>query len=184
MKEFNTVKLYYGFPIFILGYPDAESGYNITACSSSYSLGSMVVFGLGSDSNAAEQIAHFKRCSLNVMSAESLATIEKAGFLHKRPKLTPDIPHIIQDDVPILTDALLTIELKIARVETFLNDTNFTAHVEKRLVRDDLIENDRLVNENFDPVYFIGDQHRRSYRFLEPERSGKLGSYLRQQKKQ
>lgn len=39
MKEFETEKLYYGFPVFILGYQDERFGYNTTTCSSSYSLG-------------------------------------------------------------------------------------------------------------------------------------------------
>ncbi|EGJ40634.1 hypothetical protein HMPREF9380_0666 [Streptococcus sanguinis SK49] len=38
-QSFNTSKLYYGFPIFILGYQDRNFGHNITTCSSSYSLG-------------------------------------------------------------------------------------------------------------------------------------------------
>ena len=38
-QSFNTSKLYYGFPIFILGYQDQNFGHNITTCSSSYSLG-------------------------------------------------------------------------------------------------------------------------------------------------
>lgn len=36
-QSFNTSKLYYGFPIFILGYQDQNFGHNITTCSSSYS---------------------------------------------------------------------------------------------------------------------------------------------------
>ncbi|MFR2463244.1 MAG: flavin reductase family protein, partial [Streptococcus salivarius] len=38
-QSFETSKLYYGFPIFILGYQDQAHGYNVTTCSSSYSLG-------------------------------------------------------------------------------------------------------------------------------------------------
>ncbi|MEE0219807.1 MAG: flavin reductase family protein, partial [Streptococcus sp.] len=38
-QSFNTSKLYYGFPIFILGYQDQNFEHNITTCSSSYSLG-------------------------------------------------------------------------------------------------------------------------------------------------
>ena len=42
-QSFNTSKLYYGFPIFILGYQDKNFGHNITTCSSSYSLGDWLV---------------------------------------------------------------------------------------------------------------------------------------------
>ena len=46
-QSFNTSKLYYGFPIFILGYQDKNFGHNITTCSSSYSLGDWLVIGVG-----------------------------------------------------------------------------------------------------------------------------------------
>ena len=45
-QSFNTSKLYYGFPIFILGYQDKNFGHNITTCSSSYSLGDWLVIGV------------------------------------------------------------------------------------------------------------------------------------------
>ena len=48
-QSFETSKLYYGFPIFILGYQDQTHGYNVTTCSSSYSLGDWLVMGVGSE---------------------------------------------------------------------------------------------------------------------------------------
>lgn len=53
-QSFKTSKLYYGFPIFILGYQDQNFGHNITTCSSSYSLGDWLVIGVGAEENAAE----------------------------------------------------------------------------------------------------------------------------------
>ena len=53
-QSFKTSKLYYGFPIFILGYQDQNFGHNITTCSSSYSLGDWLVIGVGSEENAAD----------------------------------------------------------------------------------------------------------------------------------
>ena len=35
--ETNTSKLYYGFPVILIGYKDKKWKYNVTACSSSYS---------------------------------------------------------------------------------------------------------------------------------------------------
>ena len=46
-QSFKTSKLYFGFPIFILGYQDQNFGHNITTCSSSYSLGDWLVIGVG-----------------------------------------------------------------------------------------------------------------------------------------
>ena len=54
-QSFNTSKLYYGFPIFILGYQDQNFEHNITTCSSSYSLGDWLVIGVGAEENAAER---------------------------------------------------------------------------------------------------------------------------------
>ena len=62
-QSFETSKLYYGFPIFILGYQDQTYGYNVTTCSSSYSLGDWLVFGVGSKGNAADQIKHYQKFS-------------------------------------------------------------------------------------------------------------------------
>ena len=37
MKDFEAEKLYYGFPVVVLGYKDEQWGYNITTSTSSYS---------------------------------------------------------------------------------------------------------------------------------------------------
>ena len=42
-RTFETRKLYFGFPVFFLGYKDDVHGYNISTSSSVYSLGSMMV---------------------------------------------------------------------------------------------------------------------------------------------
>ena len=45
---YDTEKFYYGFPVYILAYPDEEVGVGITTGSSSYSLGQMVMIGCDS----------------------------------------------------------------------------------------------------------------------------------------
>lgn len=65
-QSFETSKLYYGFPIFILGYQDQTHGYNVTTCSSSYSLGDWLVIGVGSEENAADQIKHYQKFTVNI----------------------------------------------------------------------------------------------------------------------
>lgn len=42
---YETEKFYYGFPVYILAYPDEAVGVGITTGSSSYSLGQMVMIG-------------------------------------------------------------------------------------------------------------------------------------------
>lgn len=88
-QSFNTSKLYYGFPIFILGYQDQNFGHNITTCSSSYSLGDWLVIGVGSEENAAEQIKHYQQFTVNIPDENLMLEMEQAGFISHREKLNP-----------------------------------------------------------------------------------------------
>ena len=67
LVEYGTQKLYYGFPVFILGYEDDKHGMNITTCTSSYSLRNTVSVGMLSTSNAAHQMKESGRFSMNVI---------------------------------------------------------------------------------------------------------------------
>ena len=76
--------MYYGFPIFILGYQDQTYGYNVTTCSSSYSLGDWLVFGVGSKENAADQIKHYQKFTVNIPDESFILQMEQAGFISHR----------------------------------------------------------------------------------------------------
>jgi len=65
-KNYETSKLYYGFPVILLGYKDANFKYNFTTNSSSYTLGDMMVIGLHCRSNAAKQIMNFKEFTVTM----------------------------------------------------------------------------------------------------------------------
>ena len=80
-QSFETSKLYYGFPIFILGYQDQTHGYNVTTCSSSYSLGDWLVIGVGSEENAADQIKHYQKFTVNIPDESLMLEMEQAGFI-------------------------------------------------------------------------------------------------------
>ena len=67
---YDTEKFYYGFPVYILAYPDEEVGVGITTGSSSYSLGQMVMIGCDSTTHAARSIKRSGVCSLNLFGAE------------------------------------------------------------------------------------------------------------------
>ena len=86
-QSFETSKLYYGFPIFILGYQDQTYGYNVTTCSSSYSLGDWLVFGVGSKGNAADQIKHYQKFTVNIPDESFILQLEQAGFISHREKI-------------------------------------------------------------------------------------------------
>ena len=83
-QSFKTSKLYYGFPIFILGYQDQSFGYNITTCSSAYSLGDWLVIGVGAEENAADQIKHYQKFSVNIPDENLMLEMEQAGFITHR----------------------------------------------------------------------------------------------------
>ncbi len=57
-RTFETRKLYFGFPVFFLGYKDDVHGYNISTSSSVYSLGSMMVIAMRTKGNAIIALAN------------------------------------------------------------------------------------------------------------------------------
>ena len=79
-KNYETSKLYYGFPVILLGYKDVNFKYNFTTNSSSYTLGDMMVIGLHCRSNAAKQIMNFKEFTVNIPSENLMDEIEIGGF--------------------------------------------------------------------------------------------------------
>ncbi|MDG4513371.1 flavin reductase family protein [Streptococcus suis] len=180
---FDTPKFYYGFPVFILGYKDEQFGYNITTCSSSYSLGDMVVVGMFQGSNAVEQIAKYGEFTLNIPSLEQAYMMEKAGFLHKREKLRLlDVEVIPAEriDAPILDACPITLECRVKQVHTFDSYTNFTARILRRTADETLLdEKGNFKSLEFDPLIYMGDGRERIYRYLEKGSSVKLGSFIK-----
>ena len=59
-REIDTKKLYYGFPVILIGYKDSKWHYNVTTSSSSYTLGDMITIGIGTNSNAEKNIKEYK----------------------------------------------------------------------------------------------------------------------------
>ena len=72
---YDTEKFYYGFPVYILAYPDETVGVGITTGSSSYSLGQMVMIGCDSTTHAARSIKRSGVCSLNLFGAEAMGLL-------------------------------------------------------------------------------------------------------------
>jgi len=91
--ELFTDKLYYGFPILLLGYKDEKYGHNYTTISSSYTLGDMLVIGVWKYGHAIKQIKSTGCFTLNVPSEELMAEIEICGFNSgdDKCKLTPKL---------------------------------------------------------------------------------------------
>ncbi|MDU6267830.1 MAG: flavin reductase family protein, partial [Streptococcus mitis] len=118
-QSFNTSKLYYGFPIFILGYQDQNFGHNITTCSSSYSLGDWLVIGVGAEENATEQIKHYQKFTVNIPDETSMLAMEQAGFISHREKLKHlglDYEISEQTHAPILESCPVVLDCQVDRI--------------------------------------------------------------------
>lgn len=179
-KDFVTDKLYYGFPIFILGYKDEEFGYNITTCSSSYSLGNQLVIGIIAKENAAQQIQKFGEFTLNIPHEESMLAVERAGFSSHKDKLREfDFQLSTKVDAPVLDFCPLTLECKVEKTTLDNGICHVFAKIIGRQIEEDCLdENGHLLHGKLSPVYFLGDGSRRVYRYLD-HRSDFLGKFIK-----
>ena len=89
MKQtFETRKLYFGFPVFFLGYKDDAHGYNISTSSSAYTLGSMMVVAMRTKGNAVTEIKKHGSFTVNIPTEELLTEVEIAGFNSRKDKFS------------------------------------------------------------------------------------------------
>ena len=188
MKEsFQTSKLYYGFPIFILGYQDQTFGYNVITCSSSYSLGDLVVIGVGSEENAAEQIKRYQSFTLNIPDASLMLEMEKAGFASHKDKLAQiDLAYTIsgKTQAPILDACPVVLDCQVDKVIEEDGICHFFAKILDRLADPEILDDKgHFRSERFAPTYFMGDGHQRVYRYLD-NRVDPMGSFIKSARKQ
>ena len=161
-QSFETSKLYYGFPIFILGYQDQTHGYNVTTCSSSYSLGDWLVIGVGSEENAADQIKHYQKFTVNIPDENLMLEMEQAGFISHREKI-----------------AKLGLDFRSSE----LTQAPIFAKIIERLADPGLLDDKgHFKNDRFAPTYFMGDGHKRVYRYLD-DRVDPMGSFIKKARK-
>ena len=121
---YDTEKFYYGFPVYILAYPDEEVGVGITTGSSSYSLGQMVMIGCDSTTHAARSIKRSGVCSLNLFGAEAMGLFEYAGTISGGDKLSD--AHVASsnyDGIPVLDDSQMSL---VCRVLEATDDGTYT----------------------------------------------------------
>lgn len=187
MKQtFHTQKLYYGFPIYFIGYKDATYGYNITTSSSSYSLGDTLVMGMATKSNAVEQIKRYGEFSINIPTKESMLEIEQAGFNSRRDKLDiTNLSYTLAEtiDAPLIDQCEVSIECQVVESYELEGYTTFVTRITRRVVEERLIENNRFNSQLFEPVCYMGDGKQRVYRHFN-EQVNVLGQYLKEHRKQ
>lgn len=172
-SEITIDKLYYGFPVVLLGYKDDKFKYNATTISSSYSLRDTLTIGVKSSSHAANQIKKYKEFTLNVPSDELLGEVEVCGFFSGHNKLqqadlTYEVARTV--DAPVIDDCFLTIECKVIHHYDHKGYTHFVADVTNRVVDKNLIDEDGTFKvAEVDTIHFIGCNKLRQYRFLKEE---------------
>ncbi|CJF84910.1 flavoprotein oxygenase-like protein [Streptococcus pneumoniae] len=142
-QSFNTSKLYYGFPVFILGYQDQNFSYNIMTCSSSYSLGDWVVIGVVARENAAEQIKQYQKFTVNISDETSMLAMEQAGFISHQEKLERlGVHYEISErtQTPILDACPLVLDCRVDRIVEEDGICHIFAKILERLVAPELLD--------------------------------------------
>ena len=172
MEKFETTKLYFGFPVVILGYEDSNWGHNITTISSSYTLKDTLVIGIYKKGNAVKQIMETNRFSINIPDKRLEKQFIEAGSSSGTDKLkSTGLKHIIQKDynVPILTDCMLSMVCEVQKMEEYGNFVHIIADIKERYLSQKFIKDNKMDVSGFNPVYFMGDEHERFYRYLNEE---------------
>ena len=176
--ELDTSKLYYGFPVFLLGYQDEKYGYNYTTSSSSYTLGDMLVIGIWKQGNALQKIKAAGCFTVNVPTEALMKEIEIGGFNPGDDKfsLTSKLTCSQSEKVnaPLINECVLNIECEVIKVidlEEFGDYCNIIAKVKGRFVNPELQENGALKAGALNPILFLGDDAKRSYRYLNDQQN-------------
>ena len=177
---YDTEKFYYGFPVYILAYPDEAVGIGITTGSSSYSLGQMVMIGCDSTTHAARSIKRSGVCSLNLFGPEAMGLFEYAGTISGGDKRgDARVASSDYDGVPVLDDSQMSLVCRVLEATEDGTYTHFRCEITQRLVAPSLIdEQGRFRNEDLHTVEYVGDARRRIYRYFS-DRVERFGTFVR-----
>ena len=177
--DINTKKLYYGFPVILIGYKDEKWKYNVTTSSSSYTLGNMLVVGITKSSNCAKQILKNNEFTVNIPTRQMLNKVELCGFHSGINKigladLTYDVGEYV--DAPVFDECSLSLECV---VNTYVEDgdyINFITTIKRRAVEPEMLdEKGNFESKKLDPIYFLGDSNKRIFRYFNTEKTDNLG---------
>ncbi|MCL2592525.1 MAG: flavin reductase [Defluviitaleaceae bacterium] len=184
-KEISTNKFYYGFPIYLIGYKDEVFGFNFSTMSSSYSLGDMLVAGIYRHGNAINQIKKYREFTVNIPDKSLMEEIEIGGFVSSEDKfsIASKLEYIKSEkiDAPIIKNCPINIECEVIEIiesNEFENYSNIIAKVRGRLIDEELLKDGALDHEKFNSVIYIGDEYKRSYRYLNKDIT-ELGSFFK-----
>lgn len=179
--EIDTEKLYYGFPVILIGYKDDKFKYNATTTSSSYTLGKTITICLKSDSCSTKYIKKYREFSVNLPCENLMAEIEICGFFSSHNKLQQaDLPYTIgkYTDTPLVDECFLSIECEVRQIIDDSGYTHIIGEIKRRIVDENLLSEDgKLLGEKVRTVHFVGDSDKRVYRFLKDE-TASLGDFV------
>ncbi|MBF0715928.1 flavin reductase family protein [Gemelliphila palaticanis] len=180
--EIDTRKLYYGFPVVLLGYKDDKFKYNSTTTSSSYTLGNTITVGIKADSCAARYISKYKEFTVNVPCENLMSEIEICGFFSGHNKLQQsDMPYTLGKyvDAPLIDDCFLSLECKVVNIIENEGYINIIGEIKRRIADKYLVSEDGKVfySENMKTIHFSGCSSKRVYRYLSDE-VGELGVFV------
>lgn len=186
MEIFDTSKLYYGFPVIVIGYKDEKFGYNITTNTSSYTLGDMIVIGTFFQNNIVKQISKYKEFSVHVAHLDNMLVAEQAGFLTHVDKMNLlNLDYKVSDiiDAPILDNFPLVIECKVEKIVEFDGYVNFFARIVRRQISGELLNSKgNMDSAKLNPIIYMGDGKQRVYRYI-CDSSTKLGQFIKDSKR-
>ena len=144
-SELKTNKLYYNFPIILVGYKDDKFNYNATTTSASYSLGNTINIGIKSDSNSTKLIKKYKEFTINIPSKELMSEVEICGLFSGNNKLQQaDMPYTIGKYVnaPLIDECIISFECKVIKSYDFEGYTHFLGEIKRRIADKDLVAKD------------------------------------------
>ena len=81
-------------------------------------------------------------------------------------------------DAPLLDECLLGIECHVEHIIEHGEYTNFIATIKRRVICDEMLNEDGSLNSrDFNPIYFMGDDKERIYRYFNSD-TKKLGENM------
>ncbi len=164
-------RMYTGYPIFIITYYDKDNGrYNYSTFSSMYTLGKMVMIGLG-DNNTKKCIMETKNFSVSFVNSEYLEDIEiggKSGL--EADKFSESIFDLDQfNNLNYIKQAELVYDLTfVEKFESseFPEFSSVVCRLNKVFANDAITKNGCIDIDKFQPIMFVGTDQGTFYKKL------------------
>ncbi|MBY0011972.1 flavin reductase family protein [Paenibacillus typhae] len=169
-------KMYYGFPVILISFYDADGKPNVTPISSSYSLKDMMMLGFSSKGYAVKKIKAVRDFVINIPGRSLMDAITYCGA-HSGQELSKfdhvDLTHEQAHTVnaPVIRECPVAIECTMIDViehDQFKGITNILAKIQGRYVAGNVLnEEGGLQASELDNILYFGDGRQKSFRFMQ-----------------